>query len=178
MILQVLVQNSAGPGDPSSMFTSLPAILARMYFNVPDAVSFAGGVEAVVVGGGVYSRGKIYGLTGNIRGQSKGFDDVGMGVGVDGGGGLNVTEYYFVNLSGNKYSLSIGDFEGQRLSAGGDVNIFDALSLGFGLAIAPVGGGWDSGMYILSKTYSYGLGVEGLPLNGNINYGQTTLHKK
>ena len=27
---------------------------------------------------------------------------------------------------------------------------------------AGVGGGWDSGMYIISKTYSAGAGIEGL----------------
>ncbi|MCZ8070297.1 MAG: hypothetical protein O9311_08075 [Cytophagales bacterium] len=186
LLAKVMQGAVAGPTpdpDPSAMMLKkLPILLARMYFNMPDAVSFAGGLEMVPFAGHVYSRGRIYGLTGTIRGKSTGFSDVGFGPGIDMGGGVNITEYYFINLTDKKYALSMSDFGGQRISVGGDINIFGSLSLGFGLSIAPVDSGklfeFDTGMYIISKTYSYGVGVEGFPLNGNANFGATTLHNK
>ena len=144
-----------------------------MFFNAPDAVSFAGGVDLGAIVGGAFQKGKIYGLTGSIRGQSTSFVDSGLGFEVGGAASLNISEYYFVNLSGKDYTLSMDDFSGQRFSINAGASV--VISLGFGLSIAPVGGGWDSGMYIISKTYAYGAGIEGLPVNAN--YGQTKTYK-
>jgi hypothetical protein len=52
-------------------------------------------------------------------------------------------------------------------------NLFDTpMRIGTGFSIAPVKG-WDGGIYIFSRSYFVGLGMEGLPASGNINYGNT-----
>lgn len=71
----------------------------------------------------------------------------------------------------------IGDFEGPRISINVDVNFLRALGGGIGWAIAPVNG-WDSGIFVISRSYSYGLGIEGLRVNGNLNFGETTYEKQ
>ena len=128
-----------------------------------------------MTGGGVYERGKIYMLDGK-GGQSK-YQDVGIGLaGIDGGANVVFTEYYYVNLSGKPYDFTISDHAGPRLSAGLDGNIFGVLSVGVGFSIAPVNG-LDSKMFILSRTVSLGVGIEGTPVSGNVNIGETKLIK-
>ena len=119
----------------------------------------------MALAGGVYEQGKIYGLAGNIKGQSASFIDVGIGVGIDGGAGLNVTEYYFVNLTDKRCTFTMDDFAGQRFAVNADASI-GLLSLGLPLLQLEVIGIVES--TIISRTYSYGLGIEGPPLNGNI----------
>ena len=168
-------QNTSKTTDPKLTLVQVHILLARMFLNAPDAFSLGGGTVSMAIAGGAYSQGKIYGLTGDIKGKSANFIDFGIGSGIDGGGDLMVTEYYFVNFTGSDRTVKMGDFEGQRFSANIDASI-GLLSLGAGVAVAPVGD-WDSGIYILSKTYAYGIGIEGLPVNGNINYGKTELTK-
>jgi RHS repeat-associated protein len=163
----------AGP-DPS---TSLFELYLRMAVHMPNAISFGGNVEAVPgIGGGVYERGKIYVLDGN--GSQSQYHDVGVALfGIDGGVNAVITEYYYVNLSGNPYDFTIKDHEGNRLSAGLDVNFYGVLSVGVGFSIAPVEG-VGSNMFILSRTVSVGIGIEGSPVSGNVNVGETKLIKK
>jgi RHS repeat-associated protein len=161
------------PGDPTKVLAQAHILIARMFFNAPDAVSFAGGVDLGAIVGGAFQKGKIYGLTGSIKGQSTSFVDSGLGFEVGGTASLNISEYYFFNLTGKNYTLTMDDFSGQRFSINAGASV--VMSLGFGVSIAPIGGGWDSGMYIISKTYAYGAGIEGLPINAN--YGQTKTYK-
>jgi RHS repeat-associated protein len=165
-----------GAGPSSNPNTNLFELYLRMLVHMPNAVSFGGNVEAIpLTGGGVYERGKIYMLDGK-GGQSK-YQDVGIGLaGIDGGANVVFTEYYYVNLSGKPYDFTISDHAGPRLSAGLDGNIFGVLSVGVGFSIAPVNG-LDSKMFILSRTVSLGVGIEGTPVSGNVNIGETKLIK-
>ena len=165
-----------GPGPLSNPSTNVFELYLRMLVHMPNAISFGGNVEAIpLTGGGVYERGKIYMLDGK-GGQSK-YQDVGIGLaGIDGGANVVFTEYYYVNLSGKPYDFTISDHAGPRLSAGLDGNIFGVLSVGVGFSIAPVNG-LDSKMFILSRTVSLGVGIEGTPVSGNVNIGETKLIK-
>jgi hypothetical protein len=119
------------PGDPTKVLVQAHILMARMFFNAPDAVSFAGGVDLGAIVGGAFQKGKIYGLAGSIKGQSTSFVDSGLGLEVGGGASLNISEYYFVNLSGKDYRLTMDDFSGQRLSINASASV--VVSLGFGL---------------------------------------------
>jgi hypothetical protein len=167
------------PGDDVDVLGILKKahfVALRMALHLPDAISIAGSVESVAIFGGVVSKGTIKLLTGNDRGSSI-FVDSGLGFGIDGGAGVTISEYYFMNLSGKEHGLTLGDFQGVRFSLGIDVNI-GILSGGMGGAIAPINNDWTSAMYILGVSYQYGLGIEGLPVNGSATYGSTTLYKK
>jgi len=167
------IKGEAGNGrpDPWEIIKSSNELLLRMALHVPDAVSFAGNVDSAVLFGGSVSKGTIVMLTGKDRGKSANMVDGGLGIGIDGGAGGLVTEYYYLDLTGSKRNHVLEDFKGVRVSLNLDVN-FGVFSLGQGISIAPVNG-WEGGVYIISRTYSYGLGFEGVPINGNLNYGKT-----
>ena len=50
------------------------------------------------------------------------------------------------------------------------------LSVGVGFSITPVNG-LDSKMYIISRTVSLGVGIEGTAVSGNVNFGETKFIK-
>jgi hypothetical protein len=165
------VDTRNGGPDPS---TSLFELFLRIATKRPNAISVGGNVEAVPgIGGGVYERGKIHVFDG--KGSKSQYHDLGIALaGIDGGVNVVFTEYYYVNLSGNPYNFSIKDHIGARLSVGIDMNIYGVLSVGKGFSIAPVNG-LGSNMFIISKTASFGIGIEGSPVSGNLNLGQTKL---
>jgi RHS repeat-associated protein len=167
---------NGGPGDPpGSGSTSLVELYLRMVFRLPDAISLGGQLESVLpLGGGTIEQGKLYVLNGSSRGKSSWYLDSGIGAGVDGGIALNVSEYYYVNLSGKPYNFTIADHNGPRFAMSADVNIYGVLSVGAGFTVAPVLG-WDGGVYIISRSTAVGIGIEGSPVSGNVNYGNTKL---
>lgn len=146
-------------------------------FHLPDAISLGGQLESVLpLGGGTIERGKLYVLNGSSRGKSSRYLDSGVGAGVDGGVALNMTEYYYVNLSGKPYDFTIADHNGPRFAMSADVNIYGVLSVGAGFSIAPVLG-WDGGVYIIARSSAVGIDIEGSPVSGNVNYGNTKLDR-
>jgi hypothetical protein len=128
-------------------------------------------VRAIGGAAGAIQKGKLFVLDG--KAANSWFTDGGVGIGLDGGAEIVFTEYYYLNLSGEHYDFTIEDHNGERYSVTGDVNIYGILSLGVGFAIAPV----RKDIYIISRSTSIGVGVEGTAVSGNVNYGSTTLTK-
>jgi RHS repeat-associated protein len=176
----VLEDDEKTEGGPTKwdIMKELMKLQLRMALHLPDAISFGGNIESVPgMGGGVIERGKLYVLNGMSAGEKRKYLDFGIAVlGIDGGVSVVVTEYYYVNLSGKPYDFSIKDHEGPRMNISADVNIYGVISVGAGFSIAPVNG-MESGLFIISRSSSLGIGIEGSPVSGNLNFGSTEFLK-
>jgi RHS repeat-associated protein len=122
-------------------------------FHFPDAISIQSSTDAVMIHGPSFNldEGRLFLLNGEGL-ENGNYEDFGYAIGYDVGGGVEITEYYYIG-SGKLY---VTDFSGKRFTAEGGYSIF-GIELGAGTVVSPVA---DGGV-IIGISYHIGVSTPG-----------------